>query len=243
MKLASGADCRFAVPRDSTKGSPVIVSMWMARDVVTVAPDVHVAEAAALMARHHIRRLPVVEPRGKQVRLLGMVSASDILHAFPPDVNPFAVESSQLRESPATTGEIMRREVETTRPDTPIEEAAALMCAHKVGALPVLRDDALVGLITESDIFRALVSLFAVPDLGARITFDMSKGEDVFSLIAQLAKRRHMKVLSLISAEQHGLPVCVVRVAGTNADRFLEDIWSSGHLVLNVLRFPIKREE
>jgi acetoin utilization protein AcuB len=217
----------------------MIVSMWMARDVVTIAPDLPVTEAAALMARNHVRRLPVVERRENQLRLLGMVSAADILHAFPPDVNPFAVEGPGLRESPATAGEIMRRQIETTTPDTPIEEAAALMCEQKVGALPVLRGDRLVGLITESDIFRALVSLFAVPDQGARITFDMSKGEDIFSLITQLARKRHMKVLSLISAEQHGLPVCVVRVTGANADRFLEDIWTSGHLVLNVLRFPL----
>jgi acetoin utilization protein AcuB len=220
----------------------MIVSMWMAREVATIPPDLPVTEAAALMARKHVRRLPVVEPQAKGLRLLGMVSASDILHAFPPDVNPFAVESTELRATPKIAEEIMRRQVATTTPDTPIEEAAAIMNEQKVGALPVLRGDLLVGLITESDIFRALVSLFTVPGQGARITFDMSRSEDVFSLITQLARKRHIKVMSLISAEQHGLPVCVVRVAGANVDRFLEDIWSSGHLVLNVLRFPIKPE-
>lgn len=220
----------------------MIVSMWMARDVVTIPPDLPVTEAARLMARNHVRRLPVVELQGDQPRLLGMVSASDILHAFPPDVNPFAVETPALRESPATAGEIMRREIATTTPDTPIEEAAAIMCDEKVGALPVLRGEKLVGLITESDIFRALVGLFAVPDQGARITFDISKGEDVFELITQLARKRHMKVTSLIAAMQNGLPVCVVRVTGANVDRFLEDIWGSGHLVLNVLRFPLRSD-
>jgi acetoin utilization protein AcuB len=97
----------------------------------------------------------------------------------------------------------------------------------------------LLGLITESDIFRAFVSLLSVPGAGARITFDVSRGEDVFSFIGQLARKRAMRVVSLLSAETDGRPECVVRVAGANVDKFLDDIWASGHVVINVLRFPL----
>lgn len=218
----------------------MIVSMWMTRNVISIGPDASVAEAAALMARNRVRRLPVAEGGAKGLRLLGMVSASDILHAYPPDVNPFAVESPDAAEAPQTAGEIMNRQIETTTPATPIEEAAALMRDQKIGALPVLHDGRMVGLITESDIFRAIVSLFSVPGKGARITFDMSRDEDVFGLIGQLARKRGVRVISLISADQDNRPECVVRVAGENVDKFLDDIWASGHLVVNVLRFPLE---
>ncbi len=221
----------------------MIVSMWMTRDVTTLGPEAPVAEAAALMARAHIRRLPVVERSGKEVRLLGIVSATDILHAFPPDVNPFAVEGPDARQTPLTAGDIMHRQLETTTPDTPIEEAAAMMCDQKIGALPVLRDGKLVGIITESDIFRAFVSLVASAGDGARITFDMSKGEDIFGFITQAAKQNRVRVVSLLSAQQGERPVCVVRVAGDRVEKFLDELWASGHLVLNVLRFPLKSPE
>lgn len=220
----------------------MIVSMWMTRNVVTIGPNESVADAASLMARKRVRRLPVTETHGHEVRLLGMVSASDILHAFPPDVNPFAVEAPDAKQAPQTVSEIMERETETVTPATPIEEAAATMRDQKIGALPVLHEGHMVGLITESDIFRAIVSLLSLPGKGVRITFDVSRDEDVFSFIGQLARKRGMRVVSLISAEQDNRPECVVRVAGENVDKFLDDIWASGHVVLNVLRFPLQPE-
>ena len=111
------------------------------------------------------------------------------------------------------------------------------MTENKIGALPVLRDRKLVGLITESDIFRAFVSFFEPPERGARITFDISSGEDVFDFISREGRRRKLRILSLVSSQQDNLPVCVVRIAGNNVDALLEDLWTSGHRVINVLRF------
>jgi acetoin utilization protein AcuB len=215
----------------------MIVSMWMTRNVVTIEPHTPVTEAAELMALKHIRRLPVVEQRAKGQHLAGIVSAKDILHAFPPEVNPFAVLGPDARRSAGTVGHIMSRHLETTTPDTPLEQAAALMAEKKIGALPVVRDGKLVGLITESDIFRAFVSFLAPPHRGARITFDMSKGEDVFGWLSREARKRKVRVSSLISSQQDKVPVCVVRVTGEAVEELLEDIWSSGHHVLNVIRF------
>lgn len=216
----------------------MIVSMWMNRALVTVTPALPVAEAAALMAHNHVRRLPVVHSHAGELRLLGIVSARDVLHAFPPEINPFAAESDVALISEAVVGDIMRHEVMTTSPETPIEEAASLMQSRKIGALPVLREGRLVGIITESDIFRAFVSLFAVAGDGARITFDASKGEDVFGLVSRVAQKHRVRVKTLVSAEQDDQPVFIVRVAGDSVDGFLDELWNSGHPVINVVRFP-----
>ena len=212
----------------------MIVSMWMTRDVVTVAPQTPVIEAAELMSARRIRRLPVMEAG----QITGIVSARDILHAFPPDVNPFAVLAPPAGSTPVAVEHIMTRHPQTIEADAPIEAAAALMDEKKIGALPVVRAGKLAGLITESDIFRAFASVFAPAANTARITFDVSTGEDIFVWISRETRRRKLHIVSMISSRQENVPVCVVRVSGESVEEFLEDLWNSGHRVLNVLRYP-----
>jgi acetoin utilization protein AcuB len=221
----------------------MIVSMWMTRDLLTVTPETPVAVAAKLMAQSHVRRLMVAEKWADGLHLLGIISAKDVLHAFPPHVNPFAIEGPDARLTPTTVSQIMTGSPRTTTPDTPIEEVAALMCAYKIGALPVLREKTLVGIITESDIFRALVSLLGSDEEGARITFDATKGEDVFELMRKLSRRDKVRVISLIWTEQDKQPVCFVRITGEGVEKVLEDLWESGHVVINVTRFPFVPEK
>lgn len=210
----------------------------MSRTPLSVPLNTPAAEAAKLMAQKRVRRLLVVESWADGPHLLGIVSAKDVIHAFPPHVNPFAIEGPDARLTPTTVGEIMTANPRHTTPEAPIEDAASLMCTHKIGALPVLREKVLAGIITESDIFRAFVSLFGSGENGARITFDATQGEDVFELLGKLSKRHHLKVSSLIWTLHDQLPVCVVRVSGQGVDQILDELWNSGHPVVNVIRFP-----
>ncbi len=213
----------------------MIVSMWMTRDVQTVSPDTPIVEAARLMASRRIRRLPVVAAGPGGERLLGIVTATDLLHAAPPDVNPFALHSAAASRSIVKVGELLHHEPTTIRPDEPVEAAAALMRARKVGGLPVVRDGRLVGLITESDVFRAFVSLFAATHRGLRVTFDASHCAHPFATVAALAVGQPLEVRSLVVSRQEDVPVCVVRVEGSGAQAFVDALWAAGHRVLNVL--------
>jgi acetoin utilization protein AcuB len=213
----------------------VIVSMWMTRELETVGPDTTIFEAARLMARHRIRRLPVVAPAAQGGRLVGIVTATDLLHAFPSNVNPFAIDAVATERTLTRVGELLGRELATVRPEEPIEAAAILMRDRKLGALPVVRDGRLVGLITESDLFRAFVSLFAAAERGLRVTFDASQCEHPFALVAALAADQPLTVRSLVLSRQEELPVCVVRVEGPGAQAFVDALWGAGHRVLNVL--------
>jgi acetoin utilization protein AcuB len=221
----------------------MIVSMWMTRELVTIRPEMPVTEVATLMARKRVRRLLVTEMHGGEMRLLGLLSARDVLHAFPPEVNPFAVEAPPAWQSKALAGDVMRHDLHTAAPDMPIEAAAALMLKWKIGALPVLREKHLVGIITESDIFRAFVGMFATQEPGARITFDVTKGEDVFALITQAAQAGGVRVTSLMRSQEGSRSECVVRVEGEAVDQLLGELWASGHPVLNVIRFPLTAAE
>jgi len=214
----------------------MIVGMWMARNLFTVEPETSITEAAALMSARRVRRLPVTKGDKAGAHLVGIVSATDLFRAFPKDLNPFSPVAPDTPPARITVGEVMSTSPITTTPQAPIEEAAREMRERTIGALPVLHDGILAGLITESDIFRAFISLFDSPLGGARVTFDISKGEDAFRLLASIAAQREVRVISLNHSEQDGRRVCVVRVAGRDLDRFLDQLWKSGHPLLNVLR-------
>jgi acetoin utilization protein AcuB len=225
--------------------------MWMTRELQTVAPTATLAQIATRMARHKIRRLPVVSASAAGPRLLGIVTHSDVLHAFPADINPFAVNATESvaaieaasGSSHVTAADLMAHEPHITAPDAPIEAAARLMLDHKIGALPVVSQHVLVGIITESDIFRAMVEVFEAPDRAIRITFSLSPGEDVLPLVAEIARRRAMRVTSFMALPRHEPPVCVVQLAGAQVDEALEDVWKSHHRVMNVVNLAAEAGE
>jgi acetoin utilization protein AcuB len=106
----------------------------------------------------------------------------------------------------------------------------------KIGALPVVNQDRLVGLITESDIFRAFVEIFSRSARGARITLQVTRDEDVLPVIVGMANRHGLQVISFFSLQKHEHPVCVVQVAGKDIDAMIEEVWASHHRVISVLR-------
>jgi acetoin utilization protein AcuB len=212
--------------------------MWMTRELVTIEPDTPITTAAALMAQRRIRRLPVVEYHEGGPHPVGIITATDILHAYPPEVNPFAVTPSDTREAHVTVAQIMSRALQTVTPETPIEEAARLMRDSKISTLLVVQKMKLVGLITESDIFRAFVSILESTRGDVRITFEIEPEEDTFGMIAPIALRLGVRVVSLMSVHQGDRQLCVIRLAGAAMEEMLEELWHSGHRVLNVLRLP-----
>jgi acetoin utilization protein AcuB len=224
--------------------------MWMTRELITVDPTATLAHIATTMARHKIRRLPVVSPTPEGQKLLGIVSHSDVLHAFPTDINPSAVNAAGAVAGLEMSGvrkriyaaDLMARNPLTTAPDAPIESAARLMRDHKIGALPVVSNHSLVGLITESDIFRALLEVFDAPEPAVRVTFSLAPGEDLLPLVADIARRRSMRVTSFMALPTHDPPLCVVQLAGVNVEAALDDIWKSKHRVMNVVNLLSERE-
>jgi len=217
----------------------MFVSMWMTRDVLTVEPDDSLVSVAHTMAQRKIRRLPVTAPGTDGKTLLGIISSTDIWHVFPADVNPFSLSGkvpANISGVPRTVAEAMTRNPVTTSPEAPIEDVARIMRDRKIGGLPVVTNDHLAGIITESDIFRAFVELFE-PDgeAGVRITFNISKQEDVFALMTSLASRRHLRIVNFIVLQKHERPMCVVHVTGEAIEELLDDVWKTHHQVISVI--------
>lgn len=145
----------------------MLVSDRMTHPVLTVSTKMPMQEAHKMMRDEKVRRLPVVDERGK---LIGIVSESDFLHAAPSDVSSLSVWEMNYMLSKITVEKIMTRDVITTQADTPIEEAARSMVDNKIGGLPVLKGGELVGIITETDLFKVFLEMLGARESGVRIS-------------------------------------------------------------------------
>jgi acetoin utilization protein AcuB len=138
----------------------------MSHPVITVYPDLPIQEALKLMQEERVRRFPVVDKRG---RLIGIVSERDLLHAAPSDATSLSVWELNYLLSKITVGKVMTRDVITITEDTPLEEAARIMADHKIGGLPVVRDGEVVGIITETDLFKIFLEMLGGREPGVRL--------------------------------------------------------------------------
>lgn len=145
----------------------MLVGERMSHPVITVHPDLPVQEAMNLMRREKIRRLPVVDQRGK---LLGIVSERDLLHASPSDATSLSIWELNYLLTKIQVSEVMTKDVKTVTDDTPVEVAARIMADHKFGGMPVTRDGEVVGIITETDLFRIFLEMLGARYRGVRVT-------------------------------------------------------------------------
>lgn len=125
------------------------------RNVISVTPNTTMPEARKLMEGNDIRRLPVIV--GDE--LVGIVTLLDILRAAPSPATSLSVWEINYLLDKMTVAELMTSPVLTVTPDTDLHDVARMMLGHKIGGLPVVEDGRVVGIITESDIFRVMVGI------------------------------------------------------------------------------------
>ncbi len=144
----------------------MLVKERMSHPVISIKPDVPILDALKLMQRERIRRMPVIQD-GK---MLGIVSDKDLIHAAPSDATSLSVWEINYLVSKIHVKDVMTTHVLTVTEDTPIEEAARIMADNKIGGLPVVSDGGVVGLITETDLFKILLELMGARETGVRVT-------------------------------------------------------------------------
>lgn len=148
----------------------MLVGERMSTPVLTIEPDVPVQDALARMRKDKVRRYPVVDRRGK---LIGIVTNTDLMNASPSEATTLSVWEINYLLSKITVERVMTKNVITTQEDCPIEEAARIMADHKIGGLPVVRGESLVGIITETDLFNILLEMLGARRAGVRLTVEL----------------------------------------------------------------------
>jgi acetoin utilization protein AcuB len=132
-----------------------LVRDWMRPKPVTVHPGALLRDAFRLMIDNKVRRLPVMDHE----RLVGIITLEDLRRAEPPPGIGLGLVRITDMLSRMTVHQVMSRDPKTITPDAALIEAARMMLEHAISALPVIEGSELVGIITESDIFRAFVQL------------------------------------------------------------------------------------
>lgn len=130
------------------------VRNWMTQSLITITPQTTLPELQRIMLEHRIRRLPVV----KADKLVGIVTLGNIREAKPSDATTLSIYELNYLMDKLTAKDFMTPSPITIAPDATIAEAARLMVEHKIGGLPVVDHGKLMGIITETDLCRVLMS-------------------------------------------------------------------------------------
>ena len=144
----------------------MLVGARMSRPVISVSPEAPINEVLAMFRKEHIRRAPVM----KDGKLVGIVSDRDLLNASPSPVTSLSIWELNYLISKVTIKDVMTKKVVTVDQDTPIEEAARIMADKKIGGLPVVSAGKVVGIITETDLFKILLELMGARHNALRVT-------------------------------------------------------------------------
>jgi acetoin utilization protein AcuB len=206
----------------------------MSTQPVTVGPETNFQDALRLMQDGRFRRLPVVDSAG---RLVGIVSERDLLHASPSPATSLSMWELSYLLSRLTVAKLMSTKVITVGEDTPLEEAARLMVTHRIGGMPVVDANlVVVGVITETDIFKAFVEMMGTGQAGLRLMLRVPNGKGVLAKLTTAISELDGNILSVgtFGVAQNGDATLLIKVAGISQEQLVETLESLGDHVLDV---------
>jgi acetoin utilization protein AcuB len=206
----------------------------MTPDPIAVTEDTSFEDALHLMREKNIRRLPVASRDG---RLVGIVADKDLSSASPSAATTLSVHEMHYLLFKLKVKEVMTRRVVTVGDDCPIEEAARIMVDHRIGCLPIVREGRLVGIITETDIFRTFVEILGGRIKGLRLTLDVTEGKGVLAVIANEIVRHSGNIISLATffCKDAGERIITVRVTDAPPEPLLAGLEKENVHVLNAV--------
>ncbi len=200
----------------------MLVQDWMTRDPITIEAETPFLEARLILRERHIRHLPVVD----HGQLVGVVTDRDLKEAAPSGATTLDVYEMNYLLLKMKVRDLIKRSPITVRPTSSVEEAARLMQDHKIGCLPVT-DEAgmLVGLLTETDLLRAIVDILGYTEKGTRITFQAPDSPEICREVAETLHAFPVELRNLATwalPAPAGLRGFVVRVRGKEVDRLIQ---------------------
>ena len=158
----------------------MFVKNKMTANPFTISPDQSIPDAHEIMTTNSVRRLPVV----KDGKLVGVISKDDINRASPSMATSLSINELTYLLAKTKISRVMTKNLITISPDALLEEAAILMRDNGIRFLPVVLNDKLVGIITESDIFDSFIELLGFREKGTRLTIEVNDEPGIMSHLA-----------------------------------------------------------
>jgi len=205
---------------------------FMSSNVVAVDEKTSIHDAKKIMQAHKIRRLPVM----KKDKLVGLITERMILEASPSPATSLSVHELHYLLAKMTVKDIMVKDPYTVSPDMPTEEGMELGQEMGYGGFPVVENDKLVGIVTESDIVRMMTRVLGVREKGKRIDIKVTKEFGNMQKIMSILDKRKALLLSLMTflKPDNEEYMIVLRLKSEDAEPIAKELTSSGFIVTYV---------
>jgi acetoin utilization protein AcuB len=200
----------------------MLVKNWMHKSVITVDVDASMQDAIKLMKRHDIRMLPVM----KKGKLAGIVTDRDLKRASASDATSLEVHELLYLLSEIKIEEIMTRDPVTVPYNYTVEEVAEVLWRNKISGVPVMDDEGhIVGTITQTDIFRVLISFTGVGRRGIQFAFRLEDRPGSIKEAADIIREyggRMTSILSTYEGVSEGYRKVYIRMFGIDRSKLAE---------------------
>ena len=198
------------------------INALMIPDPITITENASIQEAIELMKINSIRHLPVV---GTDNRLKGFVTLSDLKQGFIP---------SMLGD--VSLADLIIRNPIVVRPDDDVESAARLIYKHKIGGMPVVKNDKLVGIITETDILRAFIDMMGLLTASSRIDLVVGDEPGAFRNVSQIINDNGGDIINVgITAQEISKRVYYFRLSACNTTVIKKALEKEGYKVVDAM--------
>lgn len=223
----------------------MLVKNWMTKKIITVDAKESIHEAMRQLKDHNISILPVM----KSGKLVGVVTDRDVKHASASDATTLEVHELLYLISKIKVEDIMPEELITVPDDYTVEEAAELLLKNRISGMPVVdKTGVVVGIITKEDIFRVLISLTGVGQIGAQFAMKMVDRPGSIKDVADIIRGYNGRMLSILSTYNgvdEGYRNVYIRAYGmdrSKLDDLKERLGKEGKLLYMVDHRQNKRE-
>jgi acetoin utilization protein AcuB len=211
----------------------MLVENRMKRDPITISPETGILEASRLLRQYKIRHLPVV----KGGRLVGILTDRDMKRVSPSPATSLSVYEVNYLLDKLEAKEVMTKQIVTVTPKTTIEEAAKLLLANKIGGLPVVEGERLVGIVTETDVLEALVEAIGIRGSCSRVEVVVEDVPAALYAIGDVVRERAADIASIIAARAtyggEDRKVLIVRIETDDPEEMVKAIEKAGYPVLS----------
>ena len=199
----------------------MLVANWMSKNVITLTSDRSMMKASKVMKDNVISRVPVVDEAGK---LLGIVSDRDIKDASPSKATTLDMHELYYLLSESKIKDIMTKKPVSIREDETVEKAAVLMLEGNFGGLPVLDESGVVvGMITDTDIFKVLVEISGIYQGGAQVCLLISTEAGSLAPVLDFLKANGARIMSIMThnvPEEIGMKNVYIRIRDMEKSQF-----------------------
>lgn len=210
------------------------VKDYMTKEVISISPEESVAHAADLMRDKGLRRLPVIE----KGQLVGLVTEGTMADASPSKATSLSIYEMNYLLNKTKIRDIMIRQIVTVEPDASLEDAIYEMMTYKVGVLPVVQNNQVVGIITDRDVFKAFLEVSGYGVEGIRVVLLADNAVGVLAKIADCLSQENLNIRRTVVANRsNGKTVIEMQLDGTTASQWLsERLAAAGITVESVLK-------